>query len=134
MLINQSKIIIDKVVDEADLAFLDESSRQLHAKIVEIVATESKAKIIDYAGRLDREFSNSGTYYFDGLAKLALHLYKLDIPMLMSSEAGDVKRGTEVSLQRYKKLIVAAQKQSPGGLKFIAQFCSLLVSKYLSKS
>jgi hypothetical protein len=117
------------VVDEADLALLDESSRQLHAKIVEIVAKESI-----YAGRLDREFSNSGTYYFDGLAKLALHLYKLDIPMLMSSEAGDVKRGTEVSLQRYKKLIVAAQKQSPGGLKFIAQFCSLLVSKYLSKS
>ena len=107
--------------------------RQLHAKIVEIVAKESKAKFKDYVGRLDREFSNSGTYYFDGLAKLAIYLYKLDIPMLMSSEVDDIKRGAEVSLQRYKKVITAAQKQPPG-LKFIAQFCSFLVSKYLSKS
>jgi len=118
------------VIDEADLARLDVGSRNLHLKIVTIISQESQTKLKDYVGRLDREFSTHGTFYFNGLAKLALYLYKLDIPMLMTEEV-DAIRSEDISVQNYKKLITAAQKKSVS-VKFVQQFCSLLVSKFFT--
>lgn len=118
------------MVDENDLAFLDFGTRQLHLKIMMIILQESQTKLKDYIGRLDREFSTHGPYYYNGLAKLAIYLYKLEIPMLMTEEANAVK-SEDISVQNYKKLINAAQKKSVG-VKFVMLFCTLLVNKFLT--
>lgn len=117
------------MVDEADLARLDEGTRQLHFKIMTIVSQVSQSKHKDYVGRLDREFSNHGTFYFNCLAKLGLYLYKLEIPMLMTEEADAIK-AEDISVQNFKKLISTAQKKS-GSSTFVLLFSTLLVSKFL---
>ena len=115
-------------MDEADLARVDTATLELHAKIVSIITNESSTKVKDYAGRLDREFSPHGPYYFDGLVNLALYLYKLDIPILRTTEVDAIK-ATEISTQSFKKVISANERR-----KFIPLFCNLLAAKVLIKN
>jgi len=104
----------------------------MHEKILTIISLESNStKVKDYAGRLERELSAHPTYYYNSLAKLAIYLYKLNIPMLMTAEAENIK-SLEISTQKYKPIIIAAQKNKKSNGQFIPQFCTLFVSKYLS--
>jgi hypothetical protein len=113
------------MVDEILLARLDETTRQLHFKIEAILTQESSTKVKDYVGRLDREFSPHLPFYINGLVKLALHLYKFEIPILETANIEKIK-AAEVSLQDFKKALSTADRK-----KFITLFCSMLVSKLL---
>jgi len=114
------------VVDEVLLARLDEATRQLHFKIEAILIQESSTKFKDYVGRLDREFAPHLTFYINGLVKIAVHLYKLEIPILNTANIEAIKATTEISLQDFKKALSPADRK-----KFISSFCSMLVTKAL---
>jgi hypothetical protein len=114
------------VVEEMDLAHLDEITRQLHFKIEAILTQEASTKVKDYVGRLDREFAPHLPFYLNGLVKLALYLYKLEIPMLKSAAITAIQSSSDIGLQNYKKSITTADRKI-----FISLFCKLLVSKCL---
>jgi hypothetical protein len=69
------------VVEEMDLAHLDEITRQLHFKIEAILTQESSTKVKGYVGRLNREFAPHLPFYLTQRSVLGI---KKNIPNTVS--------------------------------------------------
>ena len=107
---------------------LHQKTRDLHDKILTFMMNESlNKKGKDYYGRLMREL-NSGNYYYNELAELALYVYNLDISMLIS-ELATLRRSDDTFNRDYKGIIISAQK-TKGTVKFLEDFCTKFVDKY----
>lgn len=109
---------------------LSKAARDLHDKLIKIVRNESlKGVSKDFLGRLLRELS-SGTFYFNPLSELALHVYNLDISMLVSENAKLVRNNASFD-NDYKSIIMAAQRARGGVVtRFLDDFCSMFIIKF----
>jgi hypothetical protein len=108
---------------------LSKAARDLHEKLIKILRNENlKGASKDFLGRLLRELS-SGTFYFNPLSELALHVYNLDISMLVSENAKLVRNNASFE-NDYKSIILAAQRAKGGVTRFIDDFCSNFIIKF----
>jgi len=86
---------------------LGSSIHHLHTKIVEIVDSEVRSKQKDFTGRLQHELVY--VQYINPIAVLCLEVYKVDIPLLQTSEVQTAVCGLSLLERDYKKVIFGSR-------------------------